>query len=222
MSWFIVDDDAHTHPKFIAAGNAAIGLWTRCGAYSSKYGLGGHVPTEIARAYGRPAEIAALVRVGLWDPAEGGYQFHDWDDRNDTAEQARAKRDKAADRQRRWRDKHAGVKSGVTRDETRDETRESQDSDPTRPDPSTDVLKFSDDDDLVLPVESSSSDYDHALNLVVASLASAAGKSTHRGWITSTKANQGRENGPAIRAALDQGATPVSYTHLTLPTNREV
>ena len=31
-----------------------------------------------------------------------------------------------------------------------------------------------------------------------------------------------REEGPVTRVRLWDGATPVSYTHLTLPTNREV
>ena len=28
MSWFAVDDSAYSHPKIVAAGNAAMGLWT--------------------------------------------------------------------------------------------------------------------------------------------------------------------------------------------------
>lgn len=34
MPWFVVDDSAHSHPKFIKAGNAAVGLWMRCGSDS--------------------------------------------------------------------------------------------------------------------------------------------------------------------------------------------
>lgn len=135
MTWFLVGDDAHSHPKMVAAGNAAIGLWTRCGSYSARYGLGGFVPAEIARAYGAKAEITALVRSGLWDAVDGGWQFHDWDHVNYSAEQAKRKRDAAAERQRRWRDKRTGETRDVTRDETRDETRESRYSNPTQPNP---------------------------------------------------------------------------------------
>lgn len=36
MPWFRVDDSLDTHPKAIAAGNEAMGLWVRCGAYAAR------------------------------------------------------------------------------------------------------------------------------------------------------------------------------------------
>lgn len=211
MSWFVVDDDAHDHPKMVAAGNAALGLWMRCGAYSAKYGLGGFVPTEIARSKGRPGEIGSLVRVGLWLEVDGGYRFHDWDDRNDSTEQAKAKRAQAAARQRRWRDRQAGI----TRNETRDETRESRCSDPTRPDP-TQLLQVT----TTTTSESYGADgggggsfddrYAEALDLAVdAALTREPRPPAHpERWKAAVRSRIDREHGPTISQAIHAGSTP--------------
>ncbi len=82
MTWFKVDDRLHSHPKAIAAGTPAMGLWVLCGSWSSAQLQDGHVPLAIARMYGTPALARSLVKSGLWDEVEGGYQFHDWEDRN--------------------------------------------------------------------------------------------------------------------------------------------
>ena len=63
MPWFKIDDSSHSHPKFVRAGNAALGLWVRCGAYSAQHLTEGHVPAEIVRVYGSPAQAAKLVKV---------------------------------------------------------------------------------------------------------------------------------------------------------------
>lgn len=82
MPWFKVDDGMHSHPKTIIAGTAAIGLWARCGSWSSDELQDGFVPTEVALHFGTRAMCKALVRSGLWTEVDGGYQFHDWGDRN--------------------------------------------------------------------------------------------------------------------------------------------
>ena len=35
MAWFKVDDKLAFHPKVLTAGNTAIGLWVRAGAWSA-------------------------------------------------------------------------------------------------------------------------------------------------------------------------------------------
>ena len=52
MSWFRIDDRFHSHPKVLRAGNAAVGLWVRCGAYSTDYGTDGLVLAEIVARFG--------------------------------------------------------------------------------------------------------------------------------------------------------------------------
>lgn len=79
MPYFPVDDDFAFHRKVIAAGNAAIGAWTRAGSWCKKEATGGFVPENMAAAIGTRAEVRKLVEVGLWDKVLGGYLFHDWE-----------------------------------------------------------------------------------------------------------------------------------------------
>ncbi|MFI6465703.1 hypothetical protein [Streptomyces sp. NPDC050538] len=89
MPWFNVDDKAHSHPKMIKAGNAAVGLWLRCGSYVAQHLTDGVVPGLVADMYGTAPQITKLVKVGLWhpnghicpscpQPAEGDYYMHDY------------------------------------------------------------------------------------------------------------------------------------------------
>lgn len=66
MPWFKVDDTLAFHHKTIAAGNAAMGLWMRAGAYCSKFGKDGYVPHAVARELGTERQARALVNAGLW------------------------------------------------------------------------------------------------------------------------------------------------------------
>lgn len=98
---FMVDDQIAHHPKFIAAGNAAVGVWVRAGAWTKAHVQGGFVPSEIAHGFGR-AESRRLVAVGLWVVAEGGYRFHDWEDMpgNEDAETEKARREDRREKNR--------------------------------------------------------------------------------------------------------------------------
>lgn len=79
MSWFKTDDKLAFHPKVIAAGNAAMGLWIRAGAWSRDQQTDGHIPTGMIPALGgKPTDARALVNAGLWEQTTNGYQFHDW------------------------------------------------------------------------------------------------------------------------------------------------
>lgn len=99
MVWFVVDDSMAMHPKIIAAGNAAIGLWTRCGSWCAQTLSDGFVPRSIARSFGTIGQCKALVKAGLWIEVEGGYQFHQWSERQQTKSDVEAKR--KADRARK-------------------------------------------------------------------------------------------------------------------------
>ena len=107
MPWFRLEDSFHHHPKVLRAGNAAVGLWVRCGTYSAQYLTDGHVPAEIAREYGRPREIDALVETALWLPNGDGFEIRDFLEYQPSAEDIRAERAKARERQaKRRRDQH--------------------------------------------------------------------------------------------------------------------
>ena len=85
MPYLNLDDKFCFHRKTVAAGNAAMGLWARCGSWSAGEKQDGFVPENIAKSVGKPAEIRRLVEVGLWERIDGGYQMHDYSDHNMTA-----------------------------------------------------------------------------------------------------------------------------------------
>lgn len=116
MPWFKIDDSAYSHPKFIRAGNAALGLWLRCGAYSAQHLLEGGIPGVVAKDFGTPAQIKKLIAARLWheaahdcprcpQPDAGDYVMHDFFEggRNATRAQVEARRSDAADRQAKSR-----------------------------------------------------------------------------------------------------------------------
>lgn len=72
MSWTRLDDGFWGHPKIEAAGNAATGLFARSLSYCGAYSTGGFVPASWAQRIGTPAEVKALVRVGLWEKVAAG------------------------------------------------------------------------------------------------------------------------------------------------------
>lgn len=114
MPWFRIDDTFADHPKVIAAGNAAVGLWVRCGTYSSRFLTDGLVPGQVVRQYGNGREVERLVASRLWVPADGGYLMPDFLDYNPSAEQVKLERKRAAERQRRARAKgYAEVDRGT-------------------------------------------------------------------------------------------------------------
>lgn len=78
MPWFKVDDTLPFHNKVMAAGNPAMGLWLRAGAWSMQQLTDGHIPHEIARQLGTHTQAQRLCDAGLWIEKEDGYHFHDW------------------------------------------------------------------------------------------------------------------------------------------------
>jgi hypothetical protein len=150
--WFRVDDNFGTHPKALAAGNAAVGLWTRCGTYAAGQLTDGHLPGEIAAMYGKPSEIKTLVTVRLWHQhghtcercppvPRGSYFFHDFLEYNRSRVEVLAERAAASERQKRSRER----RRDIARDDERDRQRESRGDhtvshgppDPTRPEGSS-------------------------------------------------------------------------------------
>lgn len=112
MPWFKVDDQLAMHIKTIQAGNAAIGVWVRAGAWASANLTDGFVPVSMQSVLGASdADIEALVRVGFWHEVEGGWQFHDWGEYQPTAESVRRDRQAAKERMRAVR---ARNKDGTT------------------------------------------------------------------------------------------------------------
>jgi hypothetical protein len=113
MPWFRVDDTFSHHSKVMAAGNAAIGLWVRAGAWSMQQLTDGFIPTHVGRQLGSRAEAARLVAAGLWIEKDDGWQFHEWDQRQPSRVQVFADRQAAAERQRAARERARKNREGV-------------------------------------------------------------------------------------------------------------
>ena len=112
MAHFQVDDDLAFHPKTMAAGNAAIGLWVRAGSYCQRQLTDGFLPKNVAKSLGTRGEARALVDAGLWREVEGGYQFHEWEEdvrtgakRQESAEVNLQRRKDKARRTQEWRER---------------------------------------------------------------------------------------------------------------------
>jgi hypothetical protein len=103
VPWFRVDDSFHSHPKAIASGNEAVGLWVRCGTYAAEHLTDGFVPRDVVLLYGSTALAGTLVRTRLWHRARGGWTIHDYLDYNPSREAVENERKQAAERQRRRR-----------------------------------------------------------------------------------------------------------------------
>ena len=116
MTWAKIDDNLHGHPKAIAAGLEALGLWTLSLSWSSAYLTDGFIPDEQVPRLGGNADIAAkLITAGLWARFDGGYQIHDFLEYNPSAEEVKEQRATNAERQARWRggqSKSNGVSNG--------------------------------------------------------------------------------------------------------------
>jgi len=144
MPWFRLDDSFHSHPKVIAAGNEAIGLFVRCGTYAAEHLTDGFIPEHVAVLYGGSqvrsrgdaadgkAEALAetLVRTKLWRRTRGGWRMPDYLDYNPSKEAVDKERKNAADRQRRSRE------AKLSRRDSRRDNGVSHTA-PTRPDPYT-------------------------------------------------------------------------------------
>lgn len=131
MPWFKVDDGLSDHPKVLMAGNPAMGLWVRAGAWAMKHLTDGFIPSAVVALLGDGKQARALVAAGLWADVDGGYRFHEWEGRQPSKEAVQRDRDAAAERQARARER--------ARESRRDEDVTSPVSngppDPTRPDP---------------------------------------------------------------------------------------
>jgi len=144
MPWFKIDDKAHSHPKWLKAGNAALGLFVRAGSYSAQHLTEGIVPGVIAQLYGTAPQAAKLVKVGLWhgsphncprcpQPEPGDYVIHDFFEggRNSTRQQVEDARKRGAERQSKHRDKQNAM--GIADENASNRPRFEEQKSPNRP-----------------------------------------------------------------------------------------
>ena len=133
MPWFKVDDGFAFHPKAIEAGNAALGLWVRAGAWCGANLTDGALPRHMIGTLGAQARDARrLVTVGLWVETERGYQFHEWEKMQPTKADVEAERAENRKRQKAFRERQ---RNGVTNVVTDGVTEAATNGTPSRPVP---------------------------------------------------------------------------------------
>jgi hypothetical protein len=117
MPWYAVDDGFPHHPKLEELEHdyilhaLCVAAWTLLGADCAGRHTGGFVSkARFAKvlafwpAKARDKAAAALVEpLQLWEIAADGWQFHDWDDYQPSAEESKAEKNLKTERQRRWR-----------------------------------------------------------------------------------------------------------------------
>ena len=111
MPWFNVDDKFWSHPKFLAVGLEARGLWVTVGSWCAQHLTDGWVPDAalLMVAGGRDVSqiVAELESAALWIRGVGGWQFKDWSDWNWTAERVRQRRERKRGNVRDYRRRQA-------------------------------------------------------------------------------------------------------------------
>lgn len=98
-----------------------MGLWVVAGAYASQYLTDGFVPEWYVDSWPSGRKLAQrLEAADLWVHVEGGWAYHQWQERQPTKEQVEADRKATRARQQRWRDarrdnrSESAVSNGVT------------------------------------------------------------------------------------------------------------
>jgi len=96
-----LDDGFDSWPEVVRAGTAAVGLYTRCGAWLARNIANGRlqdavVPREVADGYGTAEWRQRLVDAGLWAAEGEGFRDLHHFTLNPTAEKVRQNRAKKA------------------------------------------------------------------------------------------------------------------------------
>lgn len=103
--YFDADDvfNLNDHPKAWNLPDGAVALLSRSAEWSARNLTYGFVPAETLERFGSDPVQAAeeLCRRGLWRRVKGGYQFADWGQFGETAEQ-KARRDAEAEAKRAY------------------------------------------------------------------------------------------------------------------------
>ncbi len=147
MPWVRIDDGFWSHPKVMAAGLEATGLFVRALSWSCQQLTDGKIPKNMMPALGGGARTkkleAKLSEVALWVDEGGHYHVPDFLEYNKSREEVLKKRKEAAGRMARVRANKASRAQGVRANEERTSGEVpgkfavgSLNPDPTRPDPS--------------------------------------------------------------------------------------
>lgn len=86
MQWMKVSAQLWRHPKWSSVSPQAKALWVTAASWCCENDTFGDVSFQFLSNFSqisRPNKYALeLVEAGLWEVADNGYRFHDWDDHN--------------------------------------------------------------------------------------------------------------------------------------------
>lgn len=109
MPWVRLEDNFYEHPKIADRSLAAVGLWALGLGYCNRWLTDGHLPTKAARLLGATKKLTdELEAAGLWEKVDGGWHYHDYHDRQPTAESVRQRREERAQSGKKGADKRWG------------------------------------------------------------------------------------------------------------------
>ena len=108
MTWSKLYDALTEDPRMLQVGHRGLALYAGGLGYASRNLTDGYIPSaalpRLAIDLPKPKAVAeALVAVGLWEHADGGYQVCDYVEQQRTREQVQRQRDRTAGRQADFR-----------------------------------------------------------------------------------------------------------------------
>jgi len=111
MPWFKVDTATFRNRKLLALRarrqHRAIVGWLMLIAWAREQGSDGTVPPIVIRdADLTSRDLRALIDVELLEPNGSGYKIHGYDEHQTDPDQVAQERSRAAERQRRYRERH--------------------------------------------------------------------------------------------------------------------
>lgn len=116
MAWVRLDDGFFAHPKVLAAGDAALGFYTRALAYCAHYMTDGFVPKRWAEKEGGKSKCAVLTSVGLWREQDASYYIPDFLEYNFSADELKERRKRDREAKQRQGQKGAAKRHVVRED----------------------------------------------------------------------------------------------------------
>lgn len=72
MSWVKLDDQFHSHPKVVEAGNEAAGVYVRSLAYCGAHNTDGFLSRKQSSSFAKTRVLARVTDAGFWEEVEPG------------------------------------------------------------------------------------------------------------------------------------------------------
>lgn len=100
LPWVRLDTQWASNPKFLGLiedkKHRAVVAYMASLGYSGAHGTDGFIPKgALAFLHGTAADAKALTEVGLWNTCGGGWEINDWNEYQQSSEEAQKRKEKA-------------------------------------------------------------------------------------------------------------------------------